>query len=95
MIPAFSACTASPEPGISTSTTVSAIETTPISFWPVPTVSTKTTSLPAASRTSTACSVASARPPGVAARAHRADEDAGIEEVLGEPDPVAEQRPAA
>ena len=29
----------------------------------------------------------------VAARAHRADEDAGVEEMIGEPDPVAEQRP--
>ena len=28
----------------------------------------------------------------MAARAHRADEDAGVEEVVGEPDPVAEQR---
>ena len=34
-------------------------------------------------------------PAGVAARPHRADEDAGVEEVLGEPDPVAEQRAAA
>ncbi len=28
----------------------------------------------------------------VAPRAHRADEDAGIEEVVGQADPVAEQR---
>ena len=28
----------------------------------------------------------------VPARAHRADEDLGVEKVLGEPDPVAEQR---
>ena len=92
MIPAFSACTESPEPGISTSTTVSAIESTPTSLWPVPTVSRKTTSLPDASSSSSACSVDSARPPRVAARAHRADEDAGVEEVVGEPDAVAEQR---
>ena len=46
MIPAFSAWIESPEPGISTSTTVSAIESTPTSLWPVPTVSRKTTSLP-------------------------------------------------
>src|SRR6266536_209220 len=32
-------------------------------------------------------------PTEVAPRAHRADEDAGIEKVVGEPDPVAEQRP--
>ena len=63
MIPAFSAWIESPEPGMSTSSTVSAIPITSTSLWPVPTVSTKTTSLPAASRSSTACSVASARPP--------------------------------
>ena len=63
MIPAFSACTASPEPGCSTSTTVSDIERIPISLWPVPTVSMKTTSFPEASRRRAAWSVASARPP--------------------------------
>ena len=63
MIPAFSACTESPEPGISASTTVSAIESTPTSLWPVPTVSRKTTSLPDASSRSSAWSVDSARPP--------------------------------
>ena len=63
MIPAFSAWIESPEPGISASTTVSAIESTPTSLCPVPTVSRKTTSLPAASSTSSACSVVSARPP--------------------------------
>ena len=63
MIPAFSAWIESPEPGISTSTTVSAIDSTPTSLCPVPTVSRKTTSLPAASSTSSACSVVSARPP--------------------------------
>src|SRR5436190_2542137 len=31
-------------------------------------------------------------PAEVAARAHRADEDVGVEEVVAEPDPVAEQR---
>ncbi len=63
MIPAFSAWIESPDPGISASTTVSAIDSTPTSLWPVPTVSRKTTSLPAASSTSSDCSVVSARPP--------------------------------
>ena len=63
MIPAFSAWIESPEPGISTSSTVSATRATSTSLWPVPTVSTNTTSLPAASSSSSACSVASARPP--------------------------------
>ena len=44
MIPAFSACTESPDPGCSASTIVSAIESTPTSLWPMPTVSRKTTS---------------------------------------------------
>ena len=49
MIPAFSACTESPEPGIRTSTTSSAMLITSTSLCPVPTVSRKTTSVPAAS----------------------------------------------
>ena len=63
MIPAFSACTESPEPGMSTSRTVSAIPVTSTSLCPAPTVSTKTTSLPDASSRSTAWSVVSASPP--------------------------------
>ena len=63
MIPAFSACTESPEPGMSTRSTVSAIPVTSTSLWPAPTVSTNTTSFPDASSRSTAWSVVSARPP--------------------------------
>ena len=63
MIPAFSACTESPEPGISTSRTVSATPITSTSLCPAPTVSRKITSFPAASSTSIACSVDSASPP--------------------------------
>ena len=63
MIPAFSACTESPEPGMRTRSTASAIPVTSTSLWPAPTVSTKTTSFPAASRRSTACKVVSASPP--------------------------------
>ena len=47
--------------------------------------------LPPASSRSIACSVASATAE-MPARSHRADEDLGIEEVVREPDPVAEQR---
>ena len=61
--PALSACTESPEPGISTSTTVSALVATSTSLWPTPTVSSSSTSLPEASSTSSACSVASEIPP--------------------------------
>jgi hypothetical protein len=63
MIPAFKAWTESPEPGMRTRTTVSAIPITSTSLWPAPTVSRNTRSFPAASRTSMACSVVSARPP--------------------------------
>ena len=92
MIPAFSACTESPEPGISASTTVSAIESTPISLWPVPTVSRKTTSLPAASRSSSACSVDSARPPAWPRVPIERMKTPGSRKCSAEPDPVAEQR---
>ena len=61
--PAFSAWIESPEPGISTSTIVSAWSMMSISAWPTPTVSTNTSSRPAASSSSAACSAASDRPP--------------------------------
>ena len=61
--PALSAWIESPEPGISASTTVSAWSMMSTSAWPTPTVSRKTSSLPAASIRSAACSVASDRPP--------------------------------
>ena len=61
--PAFSAWMLSPEPGISTSTTESAWSITSTSAWPTPTVSRYTSSLPAASISSAACSAASASPP--------------------------------
>ena len=65
---------------------------TSTSLCPVPTVSTKTTSLPAASRSEQRLQRRLGETAEVAARAHRADEDAGVEEVVGEPDAVAEQR---
>ena len=92
MMPAFSACTESPEPGISTSRTVSATPITSTSLCPAPTVSRKITSFPPASSTSIDCNVDSAIPP----RCPRVPIDRmktpGIEEVIGEPDPVTEQR---
>ena len=63
MIPAFNAWTESPDPGISTSSTVSAIPITSTSLCPAPTVSSSTTSLPAASSSNAACSAASESPP--------------------------------
>ena len=92
MIPAFNACTESPEPGISTSSTVSAIPITSTSLCPAPTVSSRTRSLPAASSRSAACSVASASPPRWPRVPIERMKTPGVEEVVGEPDPVAEQR---
>ncbi len=92
MIPAFSACTESPEPGISTSRTVSAIPITSTSLCPAPTVSRKTMSFPDASRTSSACSVASARPPRCPRVPIERMKTPEIEEVIGEADAISEQR---
>ena len=92
MIPAFSACTESPEPGIRTSTTSSATLITSTSLCPAPTVSRKTTSVPAASRSKQGLQRGLGQPAEMPTGSHRADEDARVEKVLGEPDPVAEQR---
>ena len=61
--PALSAWIESPEPGIRTSTTVSAWSMMSTSPCPTPTVSSRTSSLPAASIRSAAWRVASDRPP--------------------------------
>ena len=92
MIPAFSAWIESPEPGISTSTTVSAI------------ADHLDLALAGADRLEEDDVLAGRveqqqrlerrlrEPAEVAARAHRADEDLGVEEVVGQADAVAEQR---
>src|SRR3990170_4917385 len=64
MIPAFMTWTASPDRGISTTTVVCARFAISTSLCPAPTVSTKTMSMPSASRTRTASKVARAKPPG-------------------------------
>ena len=92
MIPAFSACTESPEPGCSASTTVSAIESTPTSLCPVPDRLEEDDVLAGRVEQEQRLERRLGEAAGVAARAHRADEDARVEEVVGEPDPVAEQR---
>jgi len=62
-MPAFSVCTSSPEPGWTSTATVSAVRTTSTSFWPAPTVSMMTTSFPKASSAFTASAVAIESPP--------------------------------
>ncbi len=63
MMPALMAWISSPMPGTSTTQQVCTQLTTSTSSWPTPTVSTMTTSHPAASRRSMASWVARARPP--------------------------------
>ena len=56
-------CSSSPAPGNSSTAKVSTISATAVSDWPVPTVSTMTTSKPAASQRSIASRVRAATPP--------------------------------
>lgn len=62
-MPALTAWIASPMPGASSTSVVSASEATSTSACPTPTVSTSTTSQPAPSSTRTACGVAAESPP--------------------------------
>ncbi len=62
-MPALTAWIASPIPGASSTSVVSASEATSTSACPTPTVSTSTQSQPAPSSTRTACGVAADRPP--------------------------------
>ena len=61
--PALLACTASPQPGLTTTTVVSAFPATSTSTWPTPTVSSSTHFRPTASSRRIASGVASDRPP--------------------------------
>ena len=92
MIPAFSAWTESPEPGISASTTVSAIESTPISLWPGADRLEEDDVLAGRVEQQQRLQRRLGEPAGMTARPHRTDEDVRVEEVVGEPDAVAEQR---
>ena len=63
MMPALSAWTSSPAPGTIVTSDTSAVRTISTSSWPTPTVSMRTTSLPAASRRRATSLVARASPP--------------------------------
>ena len=93
--PALSAWIESPEPGISTSTTVSAWSMMSTSAWPTPTVSSNTSSLPRGVHQQRGLQRGLGQPAERAAAGHRADEHAGVEEVVGEADAVAQQRALA
>ena len=93
MIPAFSACIGVARSRASArAATVSAMPITSTSPWPAPTVSRNTTSLPDASSSEQRLQRRLGEPAEMPARAHRADEDARVEEVVAEADAVAEQR---
>ena len=92
-MPALAAWMASPMPGASSTRVVSASEAISTSAWPTPTVSTRTTSQPAA-RAPARLGRGPGQPAEVAAAGHRPDEDARVGGVVLHPDPVAEQRPA-
>ena len=62
-MPALAAWMPSPMPGASSTSVVSAGPAISTSVWPTPTVSTSTTSQPAASSTRSACGVVQASPP--------------------------------
>ena len=57
------ACMESPQPGVTTTTVVSAADAISTSIWPTPTVSTITTGTPAAPSSRTASGTASDNPP--------------------------------
>ena len=91
MIPALSACTESPEPGMSTSTTVSATPITSTSLWPVPDRLEEKQVAPGGVEHEQSLERRLSKTAEMAARAHRADEDARVEEMVREADAVAEQ----
>ena len=88
------ACTPSPQPGLTTTTVVSAAPAISSSTWPTPTVSTRIHGVPLASSTRIACGVAVGEAAELAARGHRTDEHAGIGGVGAHAHAVAEDGPA-
>ena len=88
--PALLACTASPQPGFTTTTVVSAAPATSTSTWPTPTVSTSTHRQPDGVEHPDRLGRGQRQPAEVAAGGHRADEHAGVEGVVLHADPVAE-----
>ena len=75
-MPRLMPCRSSPPPGATSSRNRSIMSATAVSDWPTPTVSTITTSKPAASHSSIASRVRRATPPSVVPAGRRADEGA-------------------
>ena len=92
MIPAFSACTESPEPGMSTSThRVGDADHLHLALAGADRLE-EDELLAGGVEHEQRLQRRLGEAAEVAARPHRADEDAGVEEVVGEPDAVAEER---
>ena len=91
--PALFACTASPQPGLRTTTTVSQLAATSTSTCPTPTVSTITSGHPAASKTLRPSGTAAARPPRCPRVAIERMIDHRVEGVVLHPDSVPEDGP--
>ena len=88
--PALLAWTASPQPGFTTTTVVSAAPATSTSTWPTPTVSISTHGQPTASSDPDGLGRGERQPAEVAAGGHRPDEHAVVGGVVAHADPVAE-----
>ena len=88
--PALLACTASPQPGFTTTTVVSASPAISTSTWPTPTVSTSTQRRADGVEHPDRLGRGQREAAEVAPRRHRADEHAGVDGVVLHADPVAE-----
>ena len=88
--PALLACTASPQPGFTTTTVVSAAPATSTSTWPTPTVSIRTHGQPDGVEHPHGLEGGQREAAEVAAGGHRADEHAVVGGVVGHAHPVAE-----
>ena len=92
--PALIAWTSSPISGASRTTVVSAAAATSTSLWPVPTVSSRIRSKPAASRTAAAAADVEASPPAWPREAIERMKTSSSRGVRLHPDAIAEERPA-
>ena len=88
------ACTASPHPGLRTTTVVSVADATSTSTWPTPTVSTNTRRSPAAASSRTPSGTATASPPRCPRVAIERMKTPVVERVVLHAHPVAEDRAA-
>ena len=92
--PALFACTLSPQPGLTTTTVVSALPATSTSTCPTPDGLDEDPAVPEGVEQADRLGRGERQPAEVAARRHRADEHAGVGGVVLHAHPVAEDGPA-